>query len=441
MVKGLSVDADAGWTPLYLSTIAGMSTCLGALIVFCHPIDKEDDSNEEEVELVEGSPTPARKKASGTRKVSPSTMAFSLALAGSVMVTVSVVSIGPECLAASSMPENSQTANLDEDNSFFIFGITLMPIFSWVFLHRLLSFGAGCLIYFLMDKYAFPEPEEILSTHLDVVQRSSSSLSPSSEKSSDDECAGGDTVKRSVKNLVASDLNSTLQRRGSSTEDIEVANSPSTKKKGIFRRPPTERTKCCGGSCESCISSLRTFTRGSDLATSEARRANRVAMLLFFSLLLHNFPEGLAVAASALESDQLGMTVTIGIMIHNIPEGIAIAIPCLKARPDSPWLSFILASVSGLAEPAGAFVSLVFLRGVERRQTGGGVVEEGEAIGGEGALENVLAFVAGIMITVSLLELFPEAKRHAQKSGMKAYYAGIVIGFVVMVATEFGMSL
>ena len=27
-----SVDADAGWTPLYLSTIAGMSTCLGALI-------------------------------------------------------------------------------------------------------------------------------------------------------------------------------------------------------------------------------------------------------------------------------------------------------------------------------------------------------------------------------------------------------------------------
>ena len=101
----------------------------------------------------------------------------------------------------------------------------------------------------------------------------------------------------------------------------------------------------------------------------------------------------------------------------------------------------MLASVSGLAEPAGAFVSLVLLRGVERRQTGGGVVEEGEAIGGEGALENVLAFVAGIMITVSLLELFPEARRHAEKSGYRAYYAGVVVGFVVMIATEFGMSL
>jgi ZIP family zinc transporter len=191
-------------------------------------------------------------------------------------------------------------------------------------------------------------------------------------------------------------------------------------------------------------------------------------MILFFSLLLHNFPEGLAVAASALESDKLGMTVTIGwskkcsspncvsnsyarhnlhpvfasigIMIHNIPEGIAIAIPCLKARPNSPFLSFILASVSGLAEPAGAFVSLVFLRGVEQRQVDRGATK-GDEIGGDGCLENVLAFVAGIMITVSFLELFPEAKRHAEQSGMKAYYAGLCLGFIVMIATEFGMSL
>jgi ZIP family zinc transporter len=118
-------------------------------------------------------------------------------------------------------------------------------------------------------------------------------------------------------------------------------------------------------------------------------------------------------------------------MIHNIPEGIAIAIPCLKARPDSPWLSFVLASVSGLAEPAGAFLSLVILRG-----------SNGQVFGGEGSLENVLAFVAGIMITVSTLELLPEAKRHAENSdGMKAFYLGIVVGFVVMVATELGMSI
>merc|ERR1711957_44757 len=114
-----------------------------------------------------------------------------------------------------------------------------------------------------------------------------------------------------------------------------------------------------------------------------------VAMLMFISLLVHNFPEGLAVAVSALESEKLGITVTIGMMIHNIPEGIAIAIPCLAARPDKPWIGFALASLSGLAEPIGAFVALLFL---------------GDAAKGEDQfyMENVLAFVAGIMVMVSV---------------------------------------
>ncbi|KAK1736625.1 ZIP family metal transporter [Skeletonema marinoi] len=439
-MKG-SIDADAGWMPLLLSTIAGMSTCLGALIVFCHPVeDDEEHNNSESDKLIAGnnSNNKNRFRMKGRRKVSPSTMSFSLALAGSVMITVSVVSIGPECLAASSMPQNEHME--DEENTFFIFGLTLMPIFSMAFLHRLISFGVGCLIYFLMSKCCFPEPEEILEQNSDLFSTPARS-SISSVKSSDSET--DEDIELSMQNsknnttLMLSpgaDEVMNLQRRsGAANKEtsttLDVTNSPSTKK-GIFRRSPVDRIKCCTW--------VRALTTGSDLATSEARRANRVAMLLFFSLLLHNFPEGLAVAASALESDQLGLTVTVGIMIHNIPEGIAIAIPCLKARPDSPMLSFVLASVSGLAEPAGAFISLVFLRGVEKRSGGAG---EDRPVGGEGSLENVLAFVAGIMITVSFLELLPEAKRHSEKSGKTAYYAGLIVGCVVMVATELGMSL
>lgn len=437
MVKGISVDTDVGWTPICLSTIAGMSTCLGALIVFCHPIDDEaDDDNEGD----HGNSPQHKRIRTGRRKVSPSTMAFSLALAGSVMVTVSVVSIGPECLAASSMSNSSHQSNLniDSENSFFIFGITLMPIFSWAFLRRLLSFAVGSFLYFLMSKYAFPEPEDIISNHFELHPLTIS------RKSSDDgnvnECTN--TNQSPTNNNVSAmeinpngKLNGNLQRRGTFTEDTELATrSIDSEHKTRGASNPKSFT--------SCISSLRIFLRGSDLATSEARRANRVAMLLFFSLLLHNFPEGLAVAASALESDQLGMTVTIGIMIHNIPEGIAIAIPCLKARPDNPWLCFVLASVSGLAEPLGAIVSLTLLRRIERHQTSvvGDVAVEGD-IEGEGSLENVLAFVAGVMIAVSLLALFPEAKRHTELSGMKPYYAGLTIGFLVMIGTEFGMSL
>jgi zinc transporter ZupT len=303
----------------YCSSLSkGMSTCIGALIVFCHPIDNGDDADEETVELTGGA---ARKKVTGRRNVSPSTMAFSLALAGSVMVTVSVVSIGPECLAASSTQQISENYNLDDEKSFFVFGITLMSVFSWSFLQRLLSFGLGWFSYYLMSRYALPEPEEILSNHFEGV-RTVSTPSSDSGKSSDDE---HDTDYSSENNSppkeymvpldmdTCNNLNGSWQRRGSSNEDIEVAMSTASgKRKGLIRTHPTERIKCCRRPFGNCISSLLVFMRGSDLETSESRRANRVAMILFFSLLLHNFPEGLAVAASALESDKLGMTVTIG---------------------------------------------------------------------------------------------------------------------------------
>ena len=51
------------WQPLILSSIAGASTCIGAAVVFCQPKDGTD-----------------------RRIVSSGMMAFSLALAGSVMV-------------------------------------------------------------------------------------------------------------------------------------------------------------------------------------------------------------------------------------------------------------------------------------------------------------------------------------------------------------------
>jgi ZIP family zinc transporter len=145
-----------------------------------------------------------------------------------------------------------------------------------------------------------------------------------------------------------------------------------------------------------------------------------VALLLFVSLLCHNFPEGLAVVASTVESRELGMTVAIGILIHNIPEGIAIAVPCLAARPDNPWLAFWLASGSGLAEPAGAWMALTVFQGKTN-------------------IANVLSCVAGIMCMVAVMELYPEAFRHVQpqeKRGTQSIVAGTVCGILVMVATE-----
>jgi hypothetical protein len=72
-------------------------------------------------------------------------------------------------------------------------------------------------------------------------------------------------------------------------------------------------------------------------------------------------------------------------------KNLAPTVPCIAAKPDRPWLAFWLASFSGLAEPMGAAVALLLLGHTKL------------------ALENVLAFVAGVMITVALWELYPEA--------------------------------
>ena len=97
----------------------------------------------------------------------------------------------------------------------------------------------------------------------------------------------------------------------------------------------------------------------------------------------------------------MGIRVAIGIFIHNVPEGIAISVPCMAARPDQPWFAFWLASASGLAEPIGAWVALVLL---QTTSTTGSTSTSSSS-----DLENVLAFVAGVMIAVSFWELYPEA--------------------------------
>ena len=324
-------------------------------------------------------------------------MAFSLALAGSVMVTVSVISIIPECLHDDS----------GEGDTF-----KMIPVFSVMMFWRLAFFLLGAALYFALSWcFNVPEPEELMHSdgfHALVGANDDKdaemSLSGHAERQPFLMEAGEDSSDRGMSPRMSPRI-----RKSTSSTALKT-DSPGDNN-GKLKRDA------------SSSAGFSAWSTGKDLQSKEEQKAWRVAMLLFVSLLVHNFPEGLAVAASALESTNLGITVTIGIMIHNIPEGIAIAIPCLAARPDQPWLSFVLASVSGLAEPMGAFVALICMRGVEK---------DPNAIM---SLENILAFVAGIMVIVSLCELFPEANRHATET-RKYFWYGNISGIVVMVATE-----
>jgi ZIP family zinc transporter len=125
-------------------------------------------------------------------------------------------------------------------------------------------------------------------------------------------------------------------------------------------------------------------------------------------LLLHDLPEGFALANSYILSPSLGILLAIAIAAHNIPEEFAMAVPMVAARKKR--FLFAAAVVSASMEPIGALLGLVFVSWMP-------------------ALNPVLiAFAAGAMIFVSVHELIPMANRW----GHKLYFAaGIAVSGLV----------
>lgn len=136
--------------------------------------------------------------------------------------------------------------------------------------------------------------------------------------------------------------------------------------------------------------------------------------LIAIGIALHNFPEGVALGSSYAYLPELGLTVAVAMTIHNIPEGMAIAIPaCLSGC--SKKSAFRLALFSGLAEPAGALVSILLL------DIFSGFVPFG------------LAFAAGIMVFITLDEILPAASQNGHEHFISfGIIAGSLLTFVLL---------
>ena len=142
-------------------------------------------------------------------------------------------------------------------------------------------------------------------------------------------------------------------------------------------------------------------------------RLLRLGILMAFAMTLHNLPEGFAVACASFT--KIGPTMAFAIGMHNVPEGIIIAAP-VYAATGSRTRAILLATASGLSEPIGALVALKFMKPYLT----------------PARLEHLLAATGGIMIAVSVLELWPEAKKCANNDSM---YRGILIGSGLMLLT------
>ncbi len=161
---------------------------------------------------------------------------------------------------------------------------------------------------------------------------------------------------------------------------------------------------------------IRTLEAISEIEKGDFRlkteRLKKMGIMSAIAIAIHNFPEGLATFIAALQDPALGISISVAIAIHNIPEGIAVSIPLFYAL-GSRKKAFTLSFLSGLAEPLGAIIGYLLLMPFLNDVVFG----------------LLFAFVAGIMVFISLDELLPAAEEFGEHH--LAIY-GLISGMALM---------
>lgn len=109
---------------------------------------------------------------------------------------------------------------------------------------------------------------------------------------------------------------------------------------------------------------------------------------------------------------KLGLTLTIAIALHNIPEGIAISIPIYYSTKNK-FKAFLYTIISGLSEPLGALIAYFFLARVVD----------------EFVLGIIYSIIAGMMINISINELYKESITYNKKNTI----VYLIIGCFIMI--------
>lgn len=143
----------------------------------------------------------------------------------------------------------------------------------------------------------------------------------------------------------------------------------------------------------------------------------KIGILSMISLVLHNFPEGIAVFIGALSNTSIGIKLCIAIMLHNIPEGIAISVPLYYSGVKKKRV-FLYTLLSGLSEPIGALLAYFILKNFIN----------------ELFLSMVLVFVSGLMISLALNDILKEVKRYNK---IKYMIYGLFVSIILFGITLF----
>ncbi len=141
----------------------------------------------------------------------------------------------------------------------------------------------------------------------------------------------------------------------------------------------------------------------------------KIGVLSMISLILHNFPEGMAVFILGYTDISLGIKLCLAIMLHNIPEGIAIAIPLYYSGVGIKK-TLIYTLLSGLSEPIGALITYLLLKDFISSVF----------------LSFILLFVAGLMISLSLNDILKEVRTYKNNKYMILGFMCAITLFLIL---------
>ncbi|MEM3541399.1 MAG: ZIP family metal transporter [Candidatus Bilamarchaeaceae archaeon] len=162
---------------------------------------------------------------------------------------------------------------------------------------------------------------------------------------------------------------------------------------------------------EHLIPHVHYFIRKKSITPSKKKTA-----LVIGAIAIHNFPEGFAIASAFLHSASLGWLITFAIALQDIPEGFMVSAPAYVYGIRKK-VAIYLGSLSGFLEAISVIFSYYLLSSFS-------------------SINNIaLAFSAGAMTNVVLLEVLPDAFSEQK------YRTGAVISFFIGLALVFALSL
>lgn len=133
---------------------------------------------------------------------------------------------------------------------------------------------------------------------------------------------------------------------------------------------------------------------------------------------LHNFIDGIVIAASFLVSFPLGVASTLAVIFHEIPQEIgqyAVLLHGGWSKQKATWYNFL----SALTSIAGAVLVLLFARSLQEAPT------------------FLLAFAGSSFIYIAMSDLIPELHREASTRRSIIQFIWFVIGILLMAALLF----